>query len=396
MPQPPQITPAYCSDYALCNALGNNRQQVLECLRHGQSGLAKPSMPLAFETQVGQVVGALPSLPDAFFSYESRIARMAFMLSEQMRSSIAKATQRWGAERVAVILATSTGGLFETEAVHKASLQGKAPPLGYGLLRTHSLSASAELLSQAYGLQGPSYVISTACSSSAKALASAQRLIHTGVADAVVAGGIDTLCFLTLSGFASLGILSSLACRPFAKDRTGINIGEGGALLLLERKAEGAVALLGSGETSDAHHMSAPDPQGLGAQSAMQAALSQARVTTAEVGYINAHGTGTPLNDAAESMAIARLFGQAPTVVSTKGYTGHMLGAAGATEAAFCVLALEQGFTPESLGSSPPEEGLGIRIGHGKEALHSRYALSNSFAFGGSNISLLFGGGIHA
>jgi len=369
---------------------------VFESLMNSKSGLAKPTMPLAFETQVGEVKGDLPPLPISFSSYESRIARMAFMLAEHMRGSIVKATQRWGAQRVAVILATSTGGLLETEAVHKSSLEGKTRPNGYGLLRTHSLSATAELLSQAWGLEGPSYVISTACSSSAKALASAQRLIHIGVADAVVAGGIDTLCLMTLSGFASLGILSSSACRPFAKDRNGINIGEGGALLLLERDALGAVALLGSGETSDAHHMSAPDPHGLGAQSAMQAALLQAQVAAHDVGYINAHGTGTPLNDAAESMAIARFFGQAPTVVSTKGYTGHMLGAAGATEAAFCVQALEQGFTPEGLGSSPPEEGLGIRIGLHKAPLKSRFALSNSFAFGGSNISLLFGKGSHA
>lgn len=389
----PRIAPAFCTDYALCNALGTTRAQVLDRLAAGHSGLGPPSLQLSQPTRTGEIPALLPPLPPAFASYDCRIARLAMLLAEQMRESIVRVREAYGADRVAVVLATSTGGLAQTEEAHRASLDGLPIPGGYSLARTHSLSATAELVAQAFALLGPAFVISTACSSSAKSLASAQRLIHTGVADAVIAGGLDTLCGLTLSGFASLGILSPAACRPFAPDRDGINIGEGGAFLLLERQGPGTVALLGAGETSDAHHMSAPDPQGLGAERAMRAALAQAHIDASDVGYINAHGTGTPLNDAAEAMAIERVFGLGPVVVSTKGYTGHMLGAAGATEAAFCVAALERSSTPASLGAT--EGALGLRIGLANVPLRTRFALTNSFAFGGSNISLVFGKASH-
>lgn len=386
------IAPAFCTDYSLCNALGTTRTQVLSRLALGRSGLAAPStFSLPFETCIGELQEPLPALPERFVRYESRIARLALVLAEAMHESITRACERWGPERVAVVLGTSTGGLLETESAHAAvSTAGSLPP-DYSLLHTHSLSATAELLQLVFGLTGPAFVVSTACSSSAKALASAQRLLHAGVADAVITGGLDTVCSLTLFGFHGLGILAPNQCRPFAGGRDGISIGEGGALLLLERAGDAAVALLGSGETSDAHHLSAPDPAGLGAEQAMRAALVQAHIEPRQVGYVNAHGTGTQLNDDAEALAIARVFGRGPVVVSTKGYTGHLLGAAGATEAAFCVAALEQSLTPVSLGSSPLATDWDIRIGDEAGPLASRYALSNSFAFGGSNISLVFG-----
>lgn len=391
MPLARSIAPAFCTDYALCNALGTTRTEVLSKLALGQSGLGAPTrFALPFETRVGELQELLPPLPQGMERWESRIARLALMLAESIRPGIARATQRWGADRVAVVLGTSTGGLLETEQAYRSASAEKPLPRGYSLLNTHSLSATAELLKEALGLRGPAWMVSTACSSSAKALASAQRLLHAGVVDAVLTGGVDVLSELTLFGFHGLGILSETNCRPFSDTRDGTSLGEGGALLLLERTGDAGVALVGSGETSDAFHLSAPEPEGRGAEQAMRAALLQAGLTPAAIGYINAHGTGTPLNDAAEALAIARVFGKEPWVASTKGYTGHLLGAAGATEAAFCVAALEQGSTPASLGSMPGQSELNIRVSHGATPFLSRYALSNSFAFGGSNISLVF------
>lgn len=384
------ISPAFCTDYSLCNALGLGRVEVLARLNAGATGLKKAPADFAFETFVGQVDGALPPLPSLYATYESRLGRMAFLLATELAPSVGSAIKRWGTGRVAIVLASSTGGLAETELAHQAVLRHEPLPANYSLSRTHSLAAAAELLQARFALTGPAFVISTACSSSAKALASAHRLLHAGMVDAVIAGGIDTLCSLTLAGFHSLGILSQNMCKPFAADRSGINIGEGGALVLLEREGKGP-ALLGSGETSDAHHMSAPDPTGVGAEQAMRLALQQAGVANDAVGYVNAHGTGTPLNDAAEATAIARVFGTRPIVASTKGFTGHMLGAAGATEAAFCVAALERQEIPTSLGSLPAQPDLNIMLAPKPTALASPFVMSNSFAFGGSNISLLFG-----
>lgn len=386
-----KLAPVVCTQVAVCNALGDNRQDVFERLHAGQSGLAAPRMSLPFETLVGQLPADCPTLPQHLRAYDSRLARMALLLAVQVQPRVQAALSRWGKHRVAIVLGTSTGGLLETEAAHEAALKHQPLPPGYSIERTHSLGATADMLAALLEVEGPTYVVSTACSSSAKALASGHRLIHAGVVDAVIAGGLDSLCQLTLRGFHTLGILSPTRCRPFGRDRNGINIGEGGALLLLERDGHGDVALLGSGETSDAYHMSAPDPQGLGAEAAMRAALMQANQPADQVGYINSHGTGTAFNDAAEAKAIARVFGTAPAVASTKAYTGHMLGAAGATEAAFCVATLEQRMVPVSLGSFPSEEGLGIRLCESPEPLQAPLVLSNSFAFGGSNISLLFG-----
>jgi 3-oxoacyl-[acyl-carrier-protein] synthase-1 len=241
------------------------------------------------------------------------------------------------------------------------------------------------------GLEGPGFIVSTACSSSAKAFASAQRLLDADLCDAALVGGVDSLCQTTLRGFQSLEVLAKDPCRPFAQDRKGISIGEGCALALLERDGEAATAFLGAGETSDAHHMTAPHPQGLGAKAAMEEALRSAGLTAANVDHVNAHGTGTVLNDAAESLALRALFEDRVPVVSTKGYTGHLLGAAGATEAVFSILALEQGWIPASLGAAPLDPSLGIWVPQETLTRRSRVVLSNSLAFGGSNVSLAFG-----
>jgi len=234
--------------------------------------------------------------------------------------------------------------------------------------------------------------VSTACSSSAKAFASAQRMIHADLVDAVIVGGVDSLCDTTLRGFAGLELTSTRACRPFASDRDGISIGEGAAFALVERRGTAVANLVAVGESCDAYHPSAPHPEGEGARVAIEAALRSAGISAAQVGVVNAHATGTKLNDASEAKALSAVFGSAPWVVATKGYTGHMLGAAGATEVLFCIVALERGWIPASLGADPLEPGLGIRVATERTAIETDYALSTSFAFGGSNAAVLVGG----
>jgi 3-oxoacyl-[acyl-carrier-protein] synthase-1 len=234
-------------------------------------------------------------------------------------------------------------------------------------------------------------VVSTACSSSGKVLASARRLIAAGVADAVVVGGVDTLAETTLHGFHALGVLSAEPCRPFDVDRAGMNIGEGGAMLLVERDGEAVASLLGVGASSDASHMSTPHPRGLGARMAMEGALREAGAQVSEVDYINAHGTGTKLNDVAEARAISELFGGEVPVVSTKGFTGHLLGAAGATEAVFCVVAIAQSWIPANLGAEKIDPDVCVAVNRKRRDNPCRRVLSNSFGFGGSNVSVLMG-----
>jgi len=378
--------PVACTSHALCNALGMDSAQVVERLYRGESGLRAPSRALPFETVCGEVTGTLPPVPGALAAYDSRMARLALALVEPMRGAIDGAVRRWGAARIGIVLGTSTGGLAETEAAHRALLAGRGLPVGYSLERTHALSAAGDLLAGVLGIEGVRLVVSTACSSSAKALASGHRLIDAGVADAVLAGGIDTLCELTVRGFHSLGILSARAARPFGRERDGINIGEGGALVLLEREGAAAVHLWGAGETADAHHMSAPHPEGEGAEAAMRRALEAAGVTPEQIGHINSHGTGTPFNDAAEARAIGQVFGRRVPVVSTKGYTGHMLGAAGAVEMAVCVKVLQNQIVPPTINLENPDPECDLDyVPNTARDCRVDAIINNSFGFGGHN-----------
>jgi 3-oxoacyl-[acyl-carrier-protein] synthase-1 len=385
------VSPVPITAYAVCNALGATTREVRDALLNGRGGLGPSPLPLPFETMVGAVHGELPPPPPSLSAFDSRQARIALLLLDEIRPALDSAIRRSGADRVAIVLGTSTGGIAETERALVHHRTTGTLPTGYDYERQHSFFAFAELLRQTCGARGPAFVVSTACSSSGKVFASGRRLLAAGVADAVLVGGVDTLCHTTLCGFHGLGILASGSCRPFARDRSGINIGEGGALLLLEREGDARAQLLGVGETSDAYHMSSPHPEGLGARRAMEEALAEAGLPAMAVDHINAHGTGTPQNDAAEAKAIAGLFGDRVPVVSTKAYTGHMLGAGGAVEATFAVFALEQGWIPSSLGATPIDESLGIRVNVAKAALSCRAVLSNSFGFGGSNVSVLLG-----
>jgi len=375
--------------YALCNCLGVTAEEVRAKLYAGQSGLGPSPVPVPFPTVVGAVEADLPQLPAALAPWSTRTAQLAMMLIEQLSAPLAKLRARVRPERIAVILGTSTVGADVTESAFRHYIEQGVLPPDYDLWRHHTYGALLHVVTELLGARGPAWVVSTACTSSAKPLATAQRLIAADLADAAVVGGIDTLCSMTLRGFFSLDSLSPKACTPFSKTRDGINIGEGGALLVIERGGDAIALLEAVGESSDAYHISAPHPEGVGARLAMQRALEQAGVAPERVDYVNAHGTGTRLNDSAEAQAIGSLLRHDVPVVSTKGYTGHMLGAAGASEAVLTLMSLEGGFVPVSLGADPIDEKIALNIPLTR--LHGQYrrGLSNSFAFGGNNVSVL-------
>ena len=377
--------------YALCNALGATTEQVIEALRQGRSGLKACGQELPFETWVGTVPEPLEAPEASLKAYDTRLLRIALRCLSELSGRLEAARRKWGSDRVAIILGTSTAGIEETErAWGVRKLTGRLPQ-SYDWLRQHACGALLEAVRARTGFSGPGFIVSTACSSSAKAFASAQRMIEAGLCDAALVGGVDSLCQTTLRGFHSLEVLAREACRPFSAERKGISIGEGCALALLERSGDARAELLGAGETSDAHHMTAPHPQGAGARAAMEEALTRAGLEAGEVDHVDAHGTGTLLNDAAEGQALRALVGDRVPVISTKGYTGHLLGAAGATEAVFSILALEQGFIPASLGAAPLDPRLGLWVPAKLLERRCRVVLSNSLAFGGSNVCLAFG-----
>jgi 3-oxoacyl-[acyl-carrier-protein] synthase I len=377
--------------YALCNALGATTPQVIEALRQGRSGLAPCRLDVPFETFVGAISEPLDAPEALLRAYDTRLLRIALRCLDELSQPLEAARRKWGRDRVAIILGTSTAGIEETERAWGIRKQTGRLPASYDWIRQHACGALLEAVRVRTGCSGPGFVVSTACSSSAKAFSSAQRMIDAGLCDAALVGGVDSLCQTTLRGFHSLEVLAKDPCKPFAADRKGISIGEGCALALLERQGAAAAALLSAGETSDAHHMTAPHPHGAGAKAAMEEALARAGLEAAAVDHVNAHGTGTLLNDAAEGQALRALLGNEVPVVSTKGYTGHMLGAAGATEAVFSILAIEQGFIPASLGAAPLDPALGLWVPTKPLEKRCKVVLSNSLAFGGSNVCLAFG-----
>lgn len=343
---------------------------------------------------VGLVSEPLPPVDDWPVRQRSRTNALAEAALAQMRPQVDAAIERHGADRVAVVVGGSTSGLREGElALRRQRVEGTWPA-DY-LYAQQELGATAEFLAWRLGARGPAMVISTACSSGAKALASAARLLRAGLADAVIAGGADALCRFTVAGFSALESVSAERCNPLSAARKGINLGEGAALFLLSRDAA-AIRLAGWGETSDAHHMSAPAPDGRGAIDAMRQALARAGATAGDVDYINLHGTATPHNDAMEARAVAEVLGLDVAVSSTKPLTGHALGAAGAIEAAFACMTLvdnPRGRLPPHWWDGAADPSLpALRLARPAQGLGraARAVMSNSFAFGGSNACLLF------
>lgn len=386
-----RMRPYPITGFAMCNAIGSNRREVRQSLFEGRSGLGPSPIDLPFEAVVGAVRGELPTLPASLSAWSTRTTRIAAQLLAELAPELERLRVRWQPDRIAVLLGTSTGGADATESAYKYYLSEGALPEGYDLFRQHTFGATLHVVRELVGATGPAWMVSTACTSSAKPLATAQRLISSGVIDAAIVGGIDTLCSMTLHGFHSLDASSKTACRPFAADRDGLNIGEGGAFLLIERSGDPIALLEGVGESSDAYHISAPHPKGLGARLAMERALEEVGCTPASVDHVNAHGTGTRLNDVSECAAIDELFGLDVPVVSTKSYTGHMLGAAGATEAAIAILSIAEGWIPASLRADPIDEKILVNVNQKRLDGDVRRVVSNSFAFGGNNISVVIG-----
>lgn len=386
--------------FTAVNALGRGGAAVFDALAARRTGLR----PCAFEavtleTYVGEVAG-VDDLPvtERLAEFDCRNNRLAQLAldTDGFAPAVAAAREKYGARRVAVIVGTSTSGMLETEhAYRRLDPATGALPAGFRYATTHNLYGLADFVRRYLDLAGPAVTVSTACSSSAKVFASASRLMALGLADAVVVGGVDTLCRNTLYGFASLDLVGREPCRPCDAERGGISIGEAAGFALLERPerapAHSGVALLGYGESSDAYHMSTPHPQGEGAALAMRRALASAGLEPAAIDYINMHGTASQVNDSMEDKAITAVFGTRTPASSTKGWTGHALGAAGITEAVIAALCIQHGLLPGCLNSRAVDPSFTSRILLGNETGTVTRVLSNSFGFGGSNASLIFG-----
>ena len=331
-------------------------------------------------------------------AYDCRNNRLAQLGLEQDNfiEAVTVARQRYGRERIGVFLGTSTSGILDTELAYRQRDPATgALPKSFNYTGSHSCYSAADFVQHALDLAGPAMVVSTACSSSAKVFGAAARMIQAGLCDAAIVGGVDSLCLTTLYGFNSLGLVSSRPCRPFDTDRDGISIGEAAGFVLLEKASSkidpDSVMLLGVGESSDAYHMSTPHPEGTGARLAIQGALHAAGLTPDDIDYINLHGTGTKSNDAAEDQAVFNVFGGDVPCSSTKGATGHLLGAAGVTEAIISALCIQHGFMPGGLNTQHPDPSLKSRYLLQNSQRPVSRVVSNSFGFGGSNCSLVLG-----
>lgn len=379
----------YISAYGMVNALGNSLEQIAAQLQQGEAPGMQPRDSWLLSGKrcwVGEVQGELPTIPTELAAHNTRNNQLLLAALSQIRPAVEAAVAQYGRDRVAVILGTSTSGVDEGDRQVSAGLTGYD-------YRMQELGDPSRFLAHYLQLDGPAYTLSTACSSSARAIISGERLIAAGLADVALVGGADSLSRMPINGFASLESLSEHHCAPFSRDRDGISIGEASALLLLTREPQ-PLALLGVGESSDAWHMSAPHPEGVGAERAMTMALQQAGLAPEQVGYINLHGTATPLNDQVEAAVVQRLFGDRVPCSSTKHLTGHTLGAAGATEAALSLLLLEQflPLPPQDFSRAERDTTLAdCGLITAPVPLGRPVIASNSFAFGGNNTCLITG-----
>ena len=394
------MNPLWLSHFTATSSIGRGLVQTLEALRQRRAGL----VPCAFDTvdlstYIGEVAGVdAVQIPAHLAAFDCRNNRLALLGLQQdgFAEAVHAAIAKYGAQRIGVFLGTSTAGILQTElAYRRRDPVTGALPADFIYGATHNTFSVADFTRHYFGLTGPAVVVSSACSSSAKVFSSARRMLAAGLIDAALVGGVDSLCLTTLYGFNSLGLTSEQACRPFDAQRNGISIGEAAAFALLERAPEklhgDAVLLLGIGESSDAYHMSSPHPEGLGARMAMQDALNMADLQPSDIDYINLHGTATQSNDAAEGKAVAAIFGARTPCSSTKGTTGHTLGAAGGVEAVICALALQHGLLPAGLNTQQLDSAQDLDYLLANREQPVARALSNSFGFGGTNCSLIFG-----
>ena len=394
------MKPFVLTHYTATSCLGAGLAPTLEALRATRSGLAPCRfLDVELDTWVGSVAGLEDvALPAASRGFDCRNNRLAFLGLGQdgFDDAVREAARRLGADRIGVFIGTSTSGILETELAYRNRdpVTG-ALPERFNYVGTHNTFSVGAFVREALGLAGPASVVSTACSSSAKAFGMAARMIELGLIDAAIVGGVDSLCLTTLYGFHSLQLTATRPCRPFAADRDGISIGEAAAFALLERPSprddERSIALLGVGESNDGYHLSTPHPEGLGARLAMRAALEAASLAPEAIDYVNLHGTGTISNDLAESIAVEAVLGSHARSSSTKGATGHTLGAAGALEAVICALALREQFIPGGSSTGLADRSLPVDYVGRATSAPITHVLSNSFGFGGTNCSLAIG-----
>jgi 3-oxoacyl-[acyl-carrier-protein] synthase-1 len=385
----------YLNDLGIVNALGSGKAAVLDGLLSGDSSGMTPFSGLLTgrSTVVGAVRAALPSVSEQFAAFDCRNNRLLAAALDQIAPAVERLAARLGPTRIATLIGTSTSGVAEGEnAIEELQCAGRMPHAFH--YRQQEIGMAAEFAARYLKIQGVRYTISTACASSASAFASAQRLFTSGRCDAAIVGGADSLCRLTLNGFDALESLAPDVCNPFSANRRGLNVGEGASVVLVTREPAG-VRLCGIGEASDGHHISAPDPRGLGAEVAIRAALQAARLTPGDVGYVNLHGTATRKNDEMESRVVARVFGESIPCTSTKSLIGHTLGAAGAQEVGLCWLLLDG----ERRRRLPPHLWDGTKdpalpeidlVGEGRHWERDVF-VSNSFAFGGGNTAIALG-----
>lgn len=394
------MQPLAISHFSIVNSLGAGSGATIGALRERRSGLA----PCDFETVVldtciGQVSGLdefrVRSDLSAYDCRNNRLAQLGLEL-DGYTDAVAAARKKYGAARIGVFMGTSTSGILQTElAYRRRDSRTGALPADFHYAETHNSFSLADFVGRYLGLRGPAFVVSSACSSSAKVFGNAARMMAAGICDAAVVGGVDTLCLTTLYGFNSLELVSRAPCRPYDVDRDGISIGEGAGFALLEKASERpekpAAVVLGVGESSDAYHMSTPHPEGMGARLAMQRALAAAGLTAKDIDYINLHGTATKSNDASEDQAVFELFGDETPCSSTKGWTGHLLGAAGITEAIISILAIQNDLMPGGMNTQNVDPELKSKYLLANREARVNRVLSNSFGFGGSNCSLVLG-----
>lgn len=398
--------PLLLSHFTLTTAAGCGIQENLTALKSGTTGL-RPNdfLDVDLETYIGRVSGIeAQQLPADLSDYQCRNNQLAFLALQQdnFNSAIEQAKDHYGAHRLAVFLGTSTSGILETELAYQTESfrSGGQLPDSVHFKEQHNSFSIAEFVRNYYQLKGPAQVVSTACSSSAKVFATAARYIELGLCDAAIVGGVDSLCLTTLYGFNSLELVAKEVCRPADKNRQGLSIGEAAAFILLEKpentevdrsNQQKPVYLRGYGESSDAYHMSSPHPEGLGALQAMQQALTLSGLKTEDIDYVNLHGTATSVNDKMEDNALTQLFAQAVACSSTKGWTGHTLGAAGGVEAIYSALSIQYDFMPESLNTMTIDPSFSQNILMETQYSKVQTVATNSFGFGGNNCCLIFG-----
>jgi 3-oxoacyl-[acyl-carrier-protein] synthase-1 len=387
----------YLHALGMINALGDRVDTIVPALAGGVApGMGTIHTGIG-DTFAGSVTAPLDlAPPESLSRYDCRNNRLLLAALAQIAPAVDAARERYGAHRIGVVLGTSTSGIEAAEAAFVYQAQAGKLPVSFDY-RQVEIGTVAPFAAAALDLHGPAFTISTACTSSAKAFVSARRLLQLHLCDAVVVGGVDSLCELTVQGFASLESTSSTRSNPMSRNRCGINVGEGAAVFLMSRD-EGLVVLAGVGESSDAHHISAPDPHGAGGEIALRAALAHAGLVPADIGYVNLHATATRKNDDMEAHLMARVFPHGVAASGTKPLTGHQLGAAGATELGFAWLTLARDdvalprhlWDGEADPALPPLD-LVDNERHLSRTASAQYVMSNSFAFGGSNVSLILG-----